>query len=196
MSGISKLLAVALCLVTVVAVVQAEPWAKPTRPDLGWLVGHSAKLSGAMLESGALSEVGSPARGVNTPSTSVWRQSGICGLEFLGASVGTAAATIPAGAMLSAAMNDEGKVGLGLASFPTYAISSAVLSAGGTYLMGRLFGERVPFTHALLGGAVGAASGAATLFYVLSSGGREALAPLVVALPPLCATAVYNIWKR
>jgi len=133
--------------------------------------------------------------GPSTAKVSGWKQAGIYGLEFAGAAVGTSIAAAGAYAMLSAAMYNRDLMYLGLASYPTYAVSGALFSAGGTHIIGKMVGHGRPFSHALVGGAIGGISGAVLLMiYTSGPEGRGALVPVGLVLPPLCAVVAYNVW--
>jgi hypothetical protein len=125
-----------------------------------------------------------------------WQQAGIYGLEFGGAAVGTLVAA-------RAAIAVGGAVPVGMyAAVPAYAISSALLSATGTHLVGKSLGQRGTFGHALAGGALGGISGAALVILSMTAPystsirhDSRVLQVSVLALPALSAVVVYNVWR-
>jgi hypothetical protein len=129
---------------------------------------------------------------------SACEQAGIYGLEFIGGSVGTAVAAVLPALMIAKSMEGEGPkaAALGLAAFPTCAVSSAFASAAGTYFVGKLFGQRGSFWHALAGGAIGGLGGSIALFSSLSSSGRGALLPVALVVPSICPVIIYNVWRN
>jgi hypothetical protein len=127
--------------------------------------------------------------------SSVWKQVGVCGLEFVGGSTGTALAAIVPAIMLTEAMKtDFDKWQLGVAAFPTYVVSSILLSATGTHLTGRILHQKGTFRHALVGGLIGALCGGVAAYCSLSPG-RAALLPVGLLAPSVCSVFAYNVWR-
>jgi hypothetical protein len=156
--------------------------------------GHSPAVTEA---SSRLDQGGSVAGSARTRGRPpAWKQAGVCGLEFIGGSTGTAVASIVPIAMISVSVGDEDKAAVGLAAFPMYAVTSALLSAGGTYLVGKLLGQRGSFWHALAGGGVGGLGGSIALFSSFSSSGRAVLLPVALAAPSVCSVISYNVWRN
>ncbi|MBN2465463.1 hypothetical protein JXD38_07555, partial [candidate division WOR-3 bacterium] len=86
----------------------------------------------------------------------------------------------------------------GLGSVPgaaAYCLTSAVLSAGGTHLVGGLFGSGGTFRRALAGGAVGGLLGGAAFvdYFVTRKNPHTIMLPIGLLLPPLCTVLAYNI---
>ena len=210
LTAVSLLLSQAL----IVGQVQASPTApycqlshRETNSNLDWLVrpycrGHAGTVSKGSVEwpfgttaaaplglrsDGALEET------TGQPAVSGWQQAGIYGLEFTGAAVATSAAAFAAGGMILA--SSEYNPAIGYAGIPVFAVSSMFLSGCATHIMGVGLGQRRSLGHAIAGGALGGVSGSLMLASAHSSPGRDALKVAAIALPPLCAVAMYNIWK-
>jgi hypothetical protein len=131
------------------------------------------------------------------PRMPAWKQAGVYGLEFTGAALGTAFAAAFGLATIEgvyqAGYNGPGAV----PSAAVYFLTSAVLSATGTHLMGRLVGQRNSFNRALVGGAVGglAGGGAFLDYFATRRNPHLAMMPIALVLPPLGAVIAHNIWR-
>ncbi len=149
--------------------------------DAGWHTRYTLAYSGA-----------TAAR----PGMPAWKQAGVYGLEFTGAAVGTLIAAACGLATIEgvfqAGWNGPGSV----PGATAYCLTSALLSATGTHLMGRLVGHGNSFKRALAGGAVGGLLGGAAFvdYFVTRRNPHSAMMPIGLVLPPLCAVVAYNVW--
>jgi hypothetical protein len=133
-----------------------------------------------------------------SPRMPAWKQAGVYSLEFTVATVGTLIAYAGGLATIEgvyqAGYNGPGSV----PGAAAYFLSSALLSATGTHLTGKLFGRGNSYNRALAGGAIGGlAGGAAFIDYFATRKSRhDAMIPIGLVLPPLGAVIVYNVWRN
>lgn len=132
-----------------------------------------------------------------TPRMPAWKQAGVYGIEFTGAALGTAFAAAFGLATIEgvyqAGYNGPGAV----PSSAVYFLTSALLSATGTHLMGKLVGRPNTFNRALVGGAAGGLAGGAAFmdFFATRRDPHNAMMPIAFVLPPLGAVLSYNLWR-
>ena len=132
------------------------------------------------------------------PGMSAWKRAGVYALEFTAAAVGTLIAEAGGLATIEgvyqAGWNGPGSV----PGATAYCLTSAVLSATGTHLMGKLVRRGNAFNRALAGGAVGGLLGGAAFidYFVTRKNPHSAMMPIALVLPPLCAVVVYNVWRN
>jgi hypothetical protein len=150
--------------------------------------GNYRHIGSAMSYSGATSVAG------GMPG---WKLAGAYTLEFTASAVGTliaeAGGLTTVEGVYQAGWNGPGSVP-GAAAF---CLTSAVLSAGGTHLMGKLVGCGSTFRRALAGGAVGGLLGGAAFlnYFVTRRNPPSAMIPIGLILPPLCTVLAYNIGR-
>ncbi|GEM_PF-3006320 len=131
------------------------------------------------------------------PRMPVWKQAGVYGLEFTVAAVGTLIAEAGGLATIEgvyqAGWNGPGSV----PGATAYCVTSALLTATGTHLMGKLVRRGNSFSRALAGGAVGGLLGGAAFidYFVTRKNPHSAMMPIAFVLPPLCAVVAYNVWR-
>ena len=132
------------------------------------------------------------------PGTPVWKRAGVYSLEFAAAGVGALIAEACGLTAIEGAYQ-AGWNGPGLLpGAAAYCLASAVLSAGGTHLVGKLCGRGNEFKRALAGGAVGGLLGGAAFanYFVTRKNPPSAMIPIGLVLPPLCTVIVYNVWRN
>jgi len=131
------------------------------------------------------------------PGMPGWKQAGVYTLEFAAATAGAlvaeAAGLTAIEGVYQAGWNGPGSIP-GAAAF---CLTSTVLSAGGTHLVGKLVGRGNTFKRALAGGAVGGLLGGAAFvdYFVTRRKPHSAMMPIGLVLPPLCAVLAYNIGR-
>jgi hypothetical protein len=131
------------------------------------------------------------------PGMPVWKQAGAYTLEFAAAGVGAllaeACGLTTLEGVYQAGWNGPGSV----PGAAAYCLASAVLSAGGTHLVGKLFGRANTFNRALAGGAVGGLLGGAAFadYFVTRRNPHTVMLPVGLLLPPLCTVIIYNVWR-
>jgi hypothetical protein len=172
------------------------------RPDVSWLVRSDARAGRVFLQP-SLSARPYPGEVAIQSEQTQPAGFGVYALEFGGAAVGTGVSAACAYAAASHVSWGEQDAMQLLTSFVagsvTYAVTSMLLSAVGTHLVGKLMGHRRSFAHALVGGAVGGVLGTVALVdYAASSNlhADDAMLPVGLVLPPLAAVIAYNVWRR
>jgi hypothetical protein len=121
---------------------------------------------------------------------------GVCALEFGGAAVGTSISAVVSFETFAFINNNNGQLlTCVLAAYPTYVLTSAFLSGGGTHLVGRSLGHGRSLGGALVGGALGGLVGGAALWGWMNHRG-QLLLPIGLVLPPLGAVLAYNVRRR
>jgi hypothetical protein len=131
------------------------------------------------------------------PGMPVWKQAGAYTLEFAAAGVGAllaeACGLTTLEGVYQAGWNGPGSV----PGAAAYCLTSTVLSAGGTHLVGKLFGRSNTFNRALAGGAVGGLLGGAAFadYFVTRRNPHTVMLPVGLLLPPLCTVIIYNVWR-
>jgi hypothetical protein len=126
-----------------------------------------------------------------------WKQASAYTLEFAAAGVGTLLAEA-SGLTAIEGVNQAGWNGRGsLAGAAAFCLTSAVLSAGGTHLVGRLFGRGTTFNRALAGGAIGGILGGVAFvdYFVSRKNPHTLMLPIGLVLPPLCTVIAYNVGR-
>ncbi len=140
---------------------------------------------------------GRPGVSAAVPRVPVWKQASAYTLEFAAAGAGALLAEACGIAALEgvyqAGWNGPGSVPGAVA----FCLTSTVLSAGGTHLVGRLFGCGNTFNRALAGGAIGGLLGGAAFvdYFVTRKNPHTVMLPIGLVLPPLCTVIVYNLWR-
>ena len=138
-----------------------------------------------------------PGRSTSASKHNAWKQAGIYGIEFAGAAAASSAGV--AGALWAAAAlsnkSDVFYVPAVAVAYGGSVISSVVLSALGTHIMGGLLGQRGAFSHALAGGAIGGVAGGVVLLASTTSKSWP-LFSVGLALPAAGAVTSYNIWRN
>jgi hypothetical protein len=155
--------------------------------------GHAA----IAVSSARLNEPGQHMEGRSTSvsQSSAWTQAGICGLEFGTAAVGSAASAVGALYVAGTVFNRGEDISPPsvLIAGGMYALTSTFMSAAGTYLIGRLFGQGGTFSRTLIGGACGGVVGGSALVLLVATNDPPlALIPLGAALPALGAVVAHN----
>lgn len=131
------------------------------------------------------------------PGMPVWKQAGVYTLEFAAATAGAlvaeAAGLTAIEGVYQAGWNGPGSI----AGAAAFCLTSTVLSAGGTHLVGKLAGRGNTFKRALAGGAVGGLLGGAAFvdYFVTRRKPHSIMLPIGLVLPPLCAVLAYNIGR-
>ena len=147
-----------------------------------WHTGYAASYSGATTVA---------------PRMPVWKRAGAYTLEFAAAGVGAlfaeACGLTTIEGVYQAGWNGPGSV----PGAAAYCLTSALLSAGGTHLVGKLFGCGNTFNRALAGGAIGGLLGGAAFvdYFATRRNPHTAMLPIGLILPPLCTVIVYNVWR-
>jgi len=132
------------------------------------------------------------------PGLPAWKRAGAYTVEFavsaVGALIAEAGGLTTIEGVYQAGWNGPGSVPGAVA----YCVTSAVLTAGGTHLVGRLFGHGNTFNRALAGGAIGGLLGGAAFvdYFVTRKNPHTVMLPIGLVLPPLCTVIVYNVWRN
>ena len=130
------------------------------------------------------------------PRLSAWQRAGVYTLELTGATVGTTLAAALGVATIEAVYQAGYNGPNSVPAAGVYCLTSAVLSAAGTYCLGRLVTRRGTFKRALSGGAVGGLAGGLAFvdYFTTRRHPHKIMMPLGLALPALGAVVAYNGW--
>jgi len=128
------------------------------------------------------------------PKTSFWKQTGIYGLEFVGAGVGSVIPSILGLAM--ALYNTIDNPGDPSEGYEIYIIGNALLSSTSCWFVGKLYNQDNSWWKSAIGAAVGSGIGVFVLDKWMKKEEKGSFYPegiIFFGVPPLCATIGLNL---